>query len=60
MFRRKVKKKKEMFIIRDREAGNVIDEFKTYDEALDRLWAYEEEDKADGNYTEDFYEIVEM
>ena len=48
-----------MFIIRDREAGNYIEAVETYEEALERVEEYEEEDKKDGNYTEDFYEIVE-
>ena len=48
-----------MFIIRDREAGNYIEAVETYEEALETIEQYEEEDKRDGNYTEDFYEIVE-
>ena len=47
-----------MFIIRDREAGNIIDIFATYEEAMTALAAYEAEDTADGDYTPDFYEIV--
>lgn len=48
-----------MFIIRDREAGNRIEAVETYEEALELVEEYEEEDKRDGSYTEDFYEIVE-
>lgn len=47
-----------MFVIQDREAGNVIDELSTLEEAQKAMAAYEEEDKKDGNYVEDFYEIV--
>ena len=47
------------FTIRDREAGNTIDSFDTIEAAKKALADYEAEDKADGTYTEDFYEIVE-
>lgn len=47
------------YIIQDREAGNFIDEFDTEEEAKAALAAYEAEDKANGCYEEDFYEIVE-
>lgn len=47
------------YIIRDREAGNVIDKFATQEEAELALQEYEEEDKRDGTYEPDFYEIVE-
>lgn len=49
---------KEKYIIRDREAGNEIDEFDTMEEAQEELARYEEIDKMDGDYTPDFYEIV--
>lgn len=45
------------YIIRDREAGNIIDEFQTMEEAERQLEAYEEEDKINGEYEPDFYEI---
>lgn len=48
-----------MFIVRDREAGNYIEAVETYKEALETIEEYEEEDKRNGSYTEDFYEIVE-
>lgn len=48
-----------MYIIRDREAGNFIDEFENLEEAKKALAEYEETDKREGNYTPDFYEIVE-
>lgn len=47
------------YLIRDREAGNIIDEFATLEEAKEALLGYEEMDKEEGTYTEDFYEIVE-
>lgn len=47
-----------MYIIRDREAGNIIDMFYTLADAENELRKYEEADKADGTYEEDFYEIV--
>lgn len=46
------------YAIRDREAGNVIDEFPTANQALKALAQYEKSDKADGTYTEGFYEVI--
>jgi len=46
-------------IIRDRESGNEIDQYETEAEAKEALRKYEAADKADGIYSEDFYEIVE-
>lgn len=48
-----------MYVIRDREAGNIIDRFSTYEEAQQALNQYEQEDKEEGTYTPDFYEIIE-
>lgn len=48
-----------MYIIRDREVGNVIECFATLDEAENELKEYEITDKIDGIYEENFYEIVE-
>ena len=47
-------------VIRDREAGNVITEFETLEEAKKELEKYEAQDKKDGTYTEDFYEIYDL
>lgn len=47
------------YVTRDREAGNVIDEFDTLKEAEEAIRKYEEEDKTDGTYTPNFYEIAE-
>lgn len=45
------------FVTRDREAGNVIDEFQTLDDARDAVESYEADDERDGNLTDNFYEI---
>lgn len=45
------------WIIRDREAGNKIDCFKTLEEAKKTLEEYEKQDKIDGIYEPNFYEI---
>lgn len=47
------------YTIRDRECGWEIDTFNTYEEARQEIDRYEAADKADGTYTEDFYEIVD-
>ena len=47
-----------MYVVRDREAGNVITQFETMEEAQKELEKYEEQDKKDGTYLEDFYEIA--
>lgn len=46
------------YIIQDSETGTFIDEFNTYQEALAELQIYENEDKQEGTFTPDFYEIV--
>lgn len=46
-------------IIRDREAGNVIETVNTREEAESIIEQYEYEDREEGSYTPDFYEIVE-
>lgn len=47
------------YVTRDTEAGNVIDRFRTRKEAEQAIAKYEEEDKKDGSYTENFYEVYE-
>lgn len=47
-----------MYIIRDKEAGNEIARFNSLAEAEQELREYEEADKNEGTFTEDFYEIV--
>lgn len=48
-----------MYIVRDREAGNEIERFETIEEARVALRKYEEQDKTDDTYEEDFYEIYD-
>ena len=43
----------------DRETGTFIEEFKTVEEARKAIEAYEEEDKAEGIFEEDFYDVVD-
>lgn len=45
------------YITCDREAGNVIDEFATLSGTEAAIRAYEEEDRANGCYEENFYQI---
>lgn len=49
-----------IYVIRDRETGNFIDTFLTREVAEETLEQYEFEDKRDGIYTKDFYEIVKV
>ena len=44
--------------VRDKEAGNVIDTFNSYNEAEKALANYNETDMLDGIFVEDFYEIT--
>ena len=53
------RREERMFIIRDREAGNFIDSFDSYEKAFTALNEYEAEDRAEGIYVPEFYEIVE-
>lgn len=46
--------------IQDREAGNVIRRYLTKESAELKLKEYEAADMADGTFTPNFYEIVEM
>ena len=47
------------FKIQDREAGNVIVTGLNFKEGLKRIREYEKEDKLNGFYVSDFYELVE-
>ena len=49
-----------MYIVRDRLAGNYIDFAESYEEGVEIIHAFEEEDKRDGIYEENFYEVVEV
>lgn len=44
----------------DREAGNPIEKFATREEAEATLAEYVAQDKKDGTFTPDFYEIIEI
>ena len=43
----------------DREAGNRIDCFSTKEEAMKAIERYEQEDRDDGIYVENFYDVEE-
>ena len=47
------------FWTRDREAGNFIDEFATVMEARNAIRKYEQQDRRDGYYEPNFYEIYD-
>lgn len=48
-----------LYTIRDREAGNVIDTFISREDAEGALAQFEADDKAEGTYEPNFYEITE-
>ena len=48
-----------MFEIRDGQGGNVIDNFDSLEAAMYALNEYEEADKLDNIYKENFYEIFD-
>lgn len=47
------------FKIQDREAGNIIESGLSLEEANKMLEKFENDDKIEGTYTPNFYEIVE-
>lgn len=49
-----------MIVIRDREAGNIITEVDSWEEGIQLIAEYEAEDKEEGTYTPDFYEVAEI
>ena len=51
---------KRNYATRDREAGNIIEYFFTLTEAENALKNYEKQDKKDGTYTDNFYEIIKL
>ena len=51
--------KMKRYIIRDREAGNIIEECDTLEEAVDIIDQYELEDDEEGIYTPNFYEVYD-
>ena len=48
-----------MFIVRDREAGNVIEKVDTLAQAYALIAVFEADDIADGIYEPNFYEVYE-
>lgn len=48
------------FVTRDREAGNVIDEFQTIEEAREAIDGYEMNDEQEGTFTPNSYEIYNV
>ena len=48
-----------MYIIRDHESGNVIDEYRSLDNARRQLRAFIQDDIDNGIYTPNFYEIYD-
>ena len=46
------------YIIRDREAGNMIEECISLFEAKNKVIVFENKDKKDGIFVDDFYEII--
>lgn len=48
------------YLIQDRQAGNIIDEFDNKEAAQKALELYKEDDKRNGDYEPDFYEIKEV
>ena len=47
------------YTIQDRETGNIIETRLTEQEAKEMLIKFENTDKKEGTYSENFYEIVE-
>lgn len=49
-----------MLVVRDKEAGNIIEKIETTEEGLALIKRYEDDDKANDTYEPDFYEVVEI
>lgn len=47
------------FYIADKETYTIIDEFKTVEDAIKAIKKYEEEDKQEKNYSENFYDVID-
>ena len=43
----------------DKETYTIIDEFKTVEEAIKAIKKYEEEDKQEKNYNENYYDVID-
>jgi hypothetical protein len=46
--------------IQDREAGNVISEFATFEDARKKLKEYEDSDKLEGIFENNWYQIYQL
>ena len=46
--------------VRDREAGNEIDYYDSYEAAKEGLEMFEDSDREEGIYEKDFYEVAEI
>lgn len=47
-------------VVRDRQAGNVIEDVSTWEEGEKLIEEYEKSDMKDGIYEENFYEVAEI
>lgn len=46
------------YVVRDRETGTMIEETTSYEQAEKIVEEFKEQDKAEGNYVDNFYEIA--
>lgn len=49
-----------MIVVREREAGNIIEPMDSWEEGLRVIEEFEQQDKKDGCYSEEFYDVVEL
>lgn len=56
----KNKMKTKIFVVRDREAGNIIDYVASKEEGVKLIEEYERADRAEGIYEPNFYELAEV
>lgn len=49
-----------MKVVRDREAGNIIEQVESIEAGKNLIKEFEAQDKEDGTYTEDFYEVADV
>ena len=49
-----------MIVVRDREAGNIIQKVGTFYEGRSLVKKFEQHDKEEGIFQEDFYEVAEI
>lgn len=49
-----------MFAVRDYQEWNIIEVFDTYEEAVECIKSFEEQDIKEGIYEPGFYEITEL